>query len=139
MKLNTNSQLENDEVKFQIVDEILFTEFKQQLNITKYNVKEIIDLRHRISDNQKQYWCLDFNGIKSYSKEAQDYASEHGQEFLFACATIANTHFAKFMINFFLIVKKPKVPLKVFTQKEDAVKWLIEQKRLNEKSGYEFN
>lgn len=139
MKTNTSSLLENEDVKFQIIDEILFTEFKKNLAITKYNITEIIDLRHKISANQKQYWCLDFNGVKSYSKEAQDYASVYGQDFLFACATIANTHFAKFMINFFLIVKKPKVPLKVFTQKEDAVKWLIEQKRKNERFVHDSN
>lgn len=139
MKTNTSSLLENEDVKFQIIDEILFTEFKKKLAITKYNIPEIIDLRHKISANQKQYWCLDFNGVKSYSKEAQEYASIYGQDFLFACATIANTHFAKFMINFFLIVKKPKVPLKVFTQKEDAVKWLIEQKRKNERFVHDSN
>lgn len=125
-------EVENDFIKFWIEDDILYSQFKKPINGTIENIKAIIDLRTEISDGKKQYWCYDFNGINSYDKEARDYAEKNGQEHLSACAAILNSHIAKFILNAFMRLKKPIVPLKGFTKKNDAINWLNELKKKNE-------
>nr|WP_314897437.1 hypothetical protein [uncultured Flavobacterium sp.] len=126
-------EVENDFIKFWIEDNILCSQFKKPTDGTIENIKAIIDLRNEISDDKKQYWCYDFNGIKSYDKDARDYAEKNGQEHLYACAAVLNSHIAKFILNAFMILKKPTVPLKGFTKKNDAINWLNELKEKNER------
>jgi hypothetical protein len=126
-------EVENDFIKFWIEDNILYSQFKKPTDGTIENIKAIIDLRNEISDDKKQYWCYDFNGIKSYDKDARDYAEKNGQEHLYACAAILNSHIAKFILNAFMILKKPTVPLRGFTKKNDAINWLNELKKKNER------
>lgn len=126
-------EVENDFIKFWIEDDILYSQFKKPTDGTIENIKAIIDLRTKISDGDKQYWCYDFNGIKSYDKDARDYAEKNGQEDLVACAAVLNSHIAKFILNAFMTLKKPIVPLKGFTKKNEAIHWLNELKKKNEK------
>lgn len=126
-------EVENNFIKFWIEDNILHSQFKKPTDGTIENIKAIIDLRHQISDDKKQYWCYDFNGIKSYEKDARDYAEKNGQQDLYACAAVLNSHIAKFILNAFMVLKKPTVPLKGFTKKNEAINWLNELKEKNEK------
>lgn len=121
-------EVENDFVKFWIEDSILYSQFKKPIDGSVQNIKTIIDLRTEISDGKKQYWCYDFNGIRNYDKEARDYADKYGQENLQACAVILNSHITKFILNTFMMLKKPIVPLKGFTKKTEAINWLKELK-----------
>ena len=126
-------EVENDFIKFWIEDNILHSQFKKPTDGNIENIKAIIDLRHQMSDDKKQYWCYDFNGIKSYDKDARDYAEKNGQEDLYACAAVLNSHIAKFILNAFMVLKKHTVPLKGFTKKNEAINWLNELKEKNEK------
>ena len=127
--------IENSSVKFYIENGIMYSEFKDKLKLNLETGKEMIDLRHKISDNKKQYWCYDFKNIQSISKEARDYAEKHGQEYLHATAFIINSHLAKFVLNAFMKLKKADIPLKTFKTKEDAVNWLLTIKKSNEEKG----
>ncbi len=126
-------EAENDFMKFWIEDGILYSEFKKPTVGTLENIKAIIALRHEASAGEKQYWCYDFGGIKTFDKVARDYADEYGQDYLHACAVLLNSHITKFIVNTFTLLKKPVVPLKGFTKREDAVNWLLEMKSNNEK------
>lgn len=121
-------KLENDFIKYWIEDGILYSEFITQTDVDIEKIKAVIDLRAEISDGEKQYWCYDFNRIKSYNKEARDFADKNGQQYLHACAVVFNSHIAKFTLNAYMKLKNPLIPLKGFTKKEEAVKWLNELK-----------
>lgn len=124
--------VENDFMKFWIEDGILHSQFKKPVVVNIERIKALIDLRHEVSAGEKQYWSYDFDGIKSYDKEARDYAEIYGQEYLCGCAVIFNSHIAKFTLNTFMILKTPLIPLKGFTKKENAINWLNELKKKNE-------
>jgi len=121
-----------DLIEYWKEDGILHSEFKNNIDINIDNIEILINLRHLISENEMQYWCSDFKGVKSMSKEARDYSNIHGQDFLHACATVVYSHVTKFIVNTFMMIKNPKVPLKAFTTKEKAVTWLLEIKAKNE-------
>ncbi len=125
-------ELENETIRFWIENGILYSEYIKS-SIGDYEViKSVIDLRHEISNNEKQYWCYDIKDLTTMNKEARDYANIHGQDFLHGCAVIVNSHITKFIFNAFLMIKKPKIPFKAFNNKTNAVEWLKELKSKNE-------
>lgn len=125
-------EVENDFIKFWIEDGILYSQIKKPVIINMERIKELIDLRTAISVGKNQYWCYDFNGIKSYDIDARNYAEKNGQEHLYGCAVILDSHLSRFILNVFIGLKKPTVPLKGFTKKSEAINWLNELKKLNE-------
>lgn len=123
--------IENENIKFWVQDNTLFSKFKKNISLNKHNVKEIIELRHTISKNEKQYWCCHINDLQHFSKDGQQYAAEYGQEFIHACGVVIYSHLAKFFINVFIRVQKPHVPIKYFTAENKALQWLEEQRKKN--------
>ncbi|WP_281298137.1 hypothetical protein [Flavobacterium limnophilum] len=126
------TELENEFIRFWVVDGILCSKFKREVNFDLDIIKKLIETRHAISNNVNQYWCYDVKEANGFSKECRDYADIHGQDFLFACALVINSHTQKFLFNAFLKLKKSKIPFQAFTNKEKAVEWLNEIKAKNE-------
>jgi hypothetical protein len=125
-------EVENDFIKFYIEDGILFSEYKRMVSVNIEYSKEVIKLRNQISNNVNQYWCYDIRNLKSMDLESRNYADKYGQDNLFACAVIVNSLLTQFIFNVFLKMKKPNIPFKSFSTKEDAVAWLNELKIKNE-------
>lgn len=130
--MQTIDKIENSYIIYWKEDGILFSSFKLSTVMTIDVVKTTIEMRHTLSDNLKQYWCSDFTNLKSFNKDARDYAEIHGQEFLYATAVIVNSHITRFILNTFMKLKKADIPLQAFKSKADAVSWLNELKRINE-------
>ena len=124
--------LENEFIRFWIEDGILFSEFKQPIHLDLNIGVDIINLRHKISAGEKQYWCYDFKNILSMSSETKEQAAKYGQEYLHATAAIVYNHFQKFIVNIFISLKKPKIPFLAFTDKEKAISWLRSHQEKNQ-------
>ena len=123
--------IENDDIKFWIEDDILYSEYKVSFNMNIENSKIIYELRRQISNGKDQYFCYDISNLKSMTKEARDYGEIHGQDNLAASSIIVNSHIALFLYNTFIKIKKVNIPVKAFINKKDAVKWLKEIKKTN--------
>lgn len=115
---------ENDFFKFWIDDGLLFSAFKEPTDMTLEVAKSAIELRHSISNNKYQYWCMDLRNLRDTSNEAKKYINENGEEYLCACAMIVNSHLKKFLVTIFNRMKKRKFPVEIFSSKTDAVNWL---------------
>ncbi len=124
--------LENEFIRFWIEDGILFSEFKQPIHLDLNIGVDIINLRHKISAGEKQYWCYDFKNILSMSSETKEHAAKYGQEYLHATAVIVYNHLQKFIVNIFISLKKPKIPFLAFTDKEKAISWLRSHQEKNQ-------
>lgn len=125
--------IENEDYKLWIDSGLLFSVFKKPMDMTLEIAKGAIELRHSISNNQHQYWCMDLRNLKDTSDEAKNYIDEYGEEFLYACAMIVNSHLMKFLVNVFNRMKKRKIPVKIFSSETAAVKWLNEMKEQKDK------
>lgn len=119
------NELENEYVRFWLENNILMSQFKKQINVTKEIMTELIELRHHISKNTYQCWLMDATNMLSMSKEARDYAEIHGQELLYSCAVLINSHVGKALYNSYNKFYPPKIPFVFFTKKEKAVEWLL--------------
>ena len=100
------TELENEFMRFWIDDGILYSKFKHQVNFDLEKIQKLIETRHIISNNVNQYWCYDVEDANGFSKECRDYADTYGQDLLFACALVINSHVQKFLFNAFLKLKK---------------------------------
>lgn len=129
------NSLENNYAKCWIEEGILYSTFKGPLDMKLDIMKEIIAIRHEVSNGKKQYWCFFAHGIKSYPKEARDYSAIHGQDFIHAVAAVVNSHIAMFIFNAFLKINKPSIPFKAFRTEAEAVTWLRKLKAENEAKG----
>lgn len=130
--MTTTDKIENDLIVYWKEDGILFSSFNSPVVMTIDIIKTAIDMRHSLSDNSKQYWCSDVTKLKSFNKDARDYADKYGQELLHATAIIVNSHITRFIFNTYMKLKKAEIPLEAFKSKEEAVSWLNELKRINE-------
>lgn len=128
------TELENEFIRFWVADGILFSEFKCELNMDLDIIQKVIESRHTISNKANQYWVYDVKKVKSFPKECRDYVDIYGQDFLYGCAAIIDSHIQKFLFNTFMKLKKSKVPFQAFTNKEKAVEWLLEIKEKNEQA-----
>lgn len=123
--------VENNFVKFWIDNEILYSECKYKIDMTKENARAMIQLRHEISNGRHQHYCMDLRDVKTYNKEARDYVEKYGQDFIHSCAMLVNSHVTMFIFNTFVATKNVTVPFRAFKTKESAVKWLLEMKQQN--------
>jgi len=125
--------IENDFVKFWFEKGILNSTFQEVTDMNLDRIKQLIELRTAISGKQKQYWLYDITNLKVFPKEVRDYAEKNGQEYLYSTGVLVNSHVTKFIFNTYLKLKPPCFPFQVFTNKEKAIKWLLETKVKNEK------
>lgn len=125
-------ELENENFRIWIEDGILFSEFNKPINMDIELLKEYIAMRHELSNGEKQYCCLIVKGLKSYSREARDYATKHGQEYMHASVVILSSYITNFIYNVYMRINKPHIPFKAFKTVEEGVKWLNEIKKSNE-------
>lgn len=121
--------VENEIVKLWIQDGILYSRFKNATYLTLNNVKEYIELRHLVSNNESQYWCMDIGKLRYISREAKNYIDDNGQELIHACAVIVNSLATKFMAEGYIRYSNTKVPMKCFNSEEKGIAWLNEMRQ----------
>jgi len=117
--------LDTSYVYFELDDDLLIGSYKKGLKINLEIAKEIVKARLEFID-YKPKLTLVFNlGVISMDKKARDYlSSEEGVRGVIAGAIVLDSPVGSFLGNFYLSVSKPKVPARIFTRKQDAIKWL---------------
>lgn len=82
------------------------------------------------SFSAKQYTMIvDTTLAKSITKDARDYFSMNGRvSKVIAFAILIKSPLSKIIANFFMGLNKPRVPVKLFTQEQDAIAWCKAQK-----------
>ena len=115
----------NDYTKYWMEDGIMHSMFLQDIHLELELCIALINFRHVYSQEEKQYWLYDLDKLQSTTKDAKDYAAKYGDNYLNAAAIIFHSHLQKFIINTYIIVKKPNVKTRIFTDKVKAKKWLL--------------
>ena len=126
------SYYKDDIIHFWIEDGILKSEFYNPITLDANYMKEMIKIRHQLSNGEKQYWLYDFRKIENITTECRKYAEKYGQEYLHATAAIVNSHLTKFLVNIFNKINNPKIPFKAFQNEKEAIDWLKGIKQKNE-------
>lgn len=117
--------LDSSYVLFELQDDLLICTYKKGLRLNIDMVKEIVKTRLEfINDKPKLVLVLN-QGVVSMDKKARDYlSSKDGLRGCIAGAIVLDSPFGSFLGNFFLAVTKPRMPARIFSNKEAALKWL---------------
>ncbi|HEX6193559.1 MAG TPA: hypothetical protein VFZ42_14395 [Chitinophagaceae bacterium] len=112
-------------VRYELEGDLLIGWYKKDLKITLPVAREIVKTRLEFADH-KPVVALVYNlGVVSFNKDARDYlASDEGVQGVIAGAIVLDSPVGSFLGNFYLSVAKPKIPSRIFSKKEAAMKWL---------------
>jgi hypothetical protein len=112
-------------VHLRIKDNILIASYKKNLIINLDVAQKIVLQRQSLTRGQIMPVIIFSNEVTSIDKPAREYfASPKGIEGLSASAIIVNSPFSRYLGNFFLMVNKTSIPVKLFSNISQAEKWL---------------
>jgi hypothetical protein len=119
---------ENEFVKIWIEDEILLSEYRENLVIDIAAAKSIVEARVLFTEGKSYPILIDFTNLKSANKEARDFMNDpsKGLKGLVCGAFVGNNAVATLFINLYLRIYNPPIPTKFFTDRSEALIWLKE-------------
>lgn len=110
---------------FWIEDDVIFGKYKPSLVINLEVAKEAVNDRKKMSNGICKPFLIDITELLSVDANARKYlASAEACEFLSATAIYTHNKLLAFLGNAFILLDKPIIPVKVFTDKEAGLKWL---------------
>ncbi|MES2285293.1 MAG: hypothetical protein V4547_06350 [Bacteroidota bacterium] len=118
--------LENDEVRIELEEKILFAIWKSTFVDLKI-AQQAVAYRLEATDFVPYPMIIDIKSIKSITKSSRDFlASEKGSEGIIAAAFLIDSSLGRILGNFFIQINKPLKPTKIFTDEIMAKKWLAQ-------------
>ena len=121
---------ETEFYKMEIQNGVIWHTYKSG-PVTLEIAKEIVRERLRISKNKTLPVLIQNGGLRSLNGEAREYlTTDEALVGLSASAIVAKNMFTQHIANFFVRINviKPKIPTKIFSAEEEALKWLEEFK-----------
>lgn len=119
------NSFENHQIKMEIIDGILYGNYKAGFKITLPDAKLIVAERMKLLNGRVLPSLALDGGVVSMDKAARDYfSSAEGIQGLKTVALVENSFFSKMLINFFLKLTNPKIQVKAFNNQKDALEWL---------------
>lgn len=118
--------LENNEITLELEDGIVNAKFKLE-HFDLQSVQKLVADRKKAFNGILYPVIANVISVKSSTKAARDFfASEIGCEGISATAVIINSPVGSIIGNFYIRINKPLRPVKLFTDKIKAKKWLIQ-------------
>jgi hypothetical protein len=115
---------ENEYVVITIKDGILYLTYKKKI-LDLECAKNVVESRLTLSNGFTYPLFVDIANVKTTTAEARSYTSKGDAEKLISATALWGiSPVTKLMANIFLAVQKPKIPVKFFTDKALALKWL---------------
>lgn len=75
-------------------------------------------------EKRKVLQLIDASEDASITHEGREYAYKHGRHYFIASAVVGTSLAVRLIVNFFNSFYKQPVPVKLFSNVEDALKWL---------------
>lgn len=122
--MGEGKSIETEYVSFQLVGGVLNATYKPSV-ITLEVAKDAVRKRKEVCDNATYPHLIMDYSVAKLTKDARDYlSSPEATEGVAAAAIIVNSLFKQTMINFWIKVSRPKIPVRLFVKKDDAGEWL---------------
>ena len=106
----------------------------QQLH-TLEQAMENTKINAELAGEFRRPFLIDMNKVKSMSREARAYyAGPEPQKSITAVGLVTSSSVGKAVANFFLLLAKPAVPTRIFTDFTEAKLWLLQHKDISQVS-----
>ena len=117
--------LDTPYVYYELRGDLLVVTYKKDLKVNPEMAKDIIKERHEFTNNRPVVLLVYNQGVVRMDKKAREFLSSgDGVKGIIAAGIVVGSPFTSFMANFFVSVNKPKMPVRVFSNSEDALTWL---------------
>jgi len=117
--------LDTPYVYYELHGDLMIGSYKKDLKINLDIAKEIVKIRQELANHNPVVALIYNQGVVKMDKKAREYfASDDGIKGIIAAAIVVGSPFTTFLANFFVSVNKPKMPVRVFSSANDALKWL---------------
>lgn len=124
----SQESFESEILKFWVEEGILNAIYKTE-EIDLDTAKRATQEKLAFTKGRSFLSLVDYSKVKKTSKEARDYfTQEEASKDITALAILSESYLGNIIVNFYLKISIPKFPTKLFTNKEDAVTWLKNQK-----------
>lgn len=118
-------ELSTPHVHFVLSENLLIATYKKGLHIDLDIAREVVRSRRCFTSGKTLAVLILNGGVVSMSKEAREYlASSEGTTEIRAAAIVLESVFGSVLGNFFLSVNKPEMPVRIFSRKHAAIRWL---------------
>lgn len=119
------SQCDTLYIHFSLEDGLLTATFKKGLKINLDIARKVVETRLKFTDHREIPVLIQSEGQVTMNKEARDFlASPKGTEGLVAVAMVLKDAFDWAVGSFFVHLRKPAMPSRVFTRHDSAIRWL---------------
>ena len=126
------SFLETDFTRMWISNGILYIEYKPKLVMNLEIAKQIVSDRLKVSNGVTRPAILDARNFISMDRQAMKYyKTKETVLFVSAAAFLPGSALGSLAGNIFLMLEKPLIPTKLFTNEEKALEWLEKFKFMN--------
>ena len=102
--------------------------FLPNKNLRAYSLnqlEEMLNTFNTITEGEAYLYYSDNTCLNpNFSSEAKAFMGEHFHKFAKAFAMTENSAITRFVTHTFIYLNKPKIPIKMFRNKEDAINWL---------------
>lgn len=116
------------------VDEaVIFWNYAPGLEMDIAIARELVQHRLEYTQGKSVYALIDVTNLKSTTKEARDFMNsrEGGLKGLLGGAFLSNNVVSTLLVNLYLKVNRPAIPARFFTDRQEALIWLLKIKMEN--------
>lgn len=106
-------------------DGILRVKIREGAVINLADAKNHFRVTHRLLEGKKGLVLVDARTHYSATVEARSYTSRLMSETCIATALLISSKAASYFSNFYMNIAKPGTSLRVFTDEEEALRWLL--------------
>lgn len=100
------------------------------ITLTLSEVKTNIEVVRQLSGGKRMPLCIDISQIGSITREARQYsAGESVEEVISALAILIGSVMTQVLGNLWLGINKPVFPSRLFTSRDEAMRWLRNYKK----------
>lgn len=121
--MNQN-KFENDYFYAELNDNIVTVQYKPNLHLKLADAQRIVSERLEYFGNLKTPVLIKSSRIKSIDKQAREYLFNEGLVNITAIALVETSTVEKVLTTIVFNFNKPRIPHKVFSSNQDAIKWL---------------
>ena len=109
---------------------IIYNLYDTELKIIDIHIaKRLVEDRLKTIDGIKRPIFIDTSNIKAITREAEKYmATENATRCLSAAAILVHSRVTKLLYGIYISLSRPKIPTKVFADKQKAIEWLEQHK-----------
>ena len=109
----------------------MHAEFHERFNISKEDAQEYLQTALKISDGKPKYLVFDVSRVEHFDPSAFKEVTEPITEHLTKATAVVVSMKSPLVavgVNFFLKLQREPFPMKIFSDKEEAIKWLLSLK-----------